>query len=104
MTPAHGLLTDDDVPIHEASEVDRALAELMSDSAAQQAAPGITMAQGSGPSVASHGAISIAVAKAPSEPIRRDFGAVHPGLRTVFVDSDSDSELDVPTFLRRGVE
>jgi cell division protein FtsZ len=103
LTPAHGLLTDDDVPIHEASEVDRALADLMNDTPTQ-AAPGMTMAQGSGPSVASHGAISVAVTRAPSEPVRRDFGAVHPGLRTVFVDNEPDSELDVPTFLRRGVE
>ena len=103
LTPAHGLLTDDDVPIHEASEVDRALADLMNDTPTQ-AAPGMAMAQGSGPSVASHGAISVAVTRAPSEPVRRDFGAVHPGLRTVFVDNEPDSELDVPTFLRRGVE
>ncbi len=99
LTPAHGLLSDEDVPIHEASEVDRALADLMNDSAPSQA-----MAQGSGPSVATHGAINVAVKRAPSEPVRRDFGAVHPGLRTVFVESDGDSELDVPTFLRRGVE
>ncbi len=99
VTPAHGLLSDDDVPIHEASEVDRALADLMGDSAPSQAVMG--MAQGSGPSMASHGAINVSMAKAPSEPVRRDFGSVHPGLRTVFVDSDADSELDVPTFLRR---
>ncbi len=102
--PVHTpMLSDDDVPIHEASEVDRALADLMNDTAAQ-AAPGVTMAQGSGPSVASHGAVNVAVTKAPSEPVRRDFGAVHPGLRTVFVENEVDSELDVPTFLRRGVE
>ena len=83
--------------------MDRALADLMNDTPTQ-AAPGMTMAQGSGPSVASHGAISVAVTRAPSEPVRRDFGAVHPGLRTVFVDNEPDSELDVPTFLRRGVE
>tara|TARA_R110002096_G_scaffold16898_1_gene57659 strand:- start:113355 stop:114809 length:1455 start_codon:yes stop_codon:yes gene_type:complete len=103
VTPAQGLLTDDDVPIHEASEVDRALADLMNDTPTQ-ATPGMAMAQGSGPSVASHGAISVGVTRAKSEPVRRDFGAVHPGLRTVFVDNEPDSELDVPTFLRRGVE
>ncbi len=97
----HSFLTDEDVPIHEASEVDRALADLLSDSAPSQTG----VAQGSGPAVAKHGAISVAVGKTPSEPtMRRDFGNVHPGLRTVFVESEGETELDVPTFLRRNAE
>ncbi len=97
----HSFLTDDDVPIHEASEVDRALADLLTDSAPSQSG----VAQGSGPAIAKHGAISVPVGKTPSEPtMRRDFGNVHPGLRTVFVESEGETELDVPTFLRRSAE
>ena len=95
-------LSDEDVPIHEAAEVDRALAELSYDSAPSELS--INLAMGSGPAMASHGAINTIIGKSPSEPVVRDFPSVHPGLRTVFIDSDTESELDVPTFLRRGVE
>ncbi len=93
---------DDEIPIHEDSEVDRALAELSYDSAPSHLSARV--AQGSGPARATHGAITVPVDRMQSEGIRKDFPVVHPSLRTVFVDSDADSELDVPTFLRRGAE
>lgn len=96
-----GSPVDDEIPIHEASEVDRALDELSYDSTPSEMHARV--AQGSGPARASHGAINIPVERAHSEGVRKDFPSVHPGLRTVFVDGD-DSELDVPTFLRRGAE
>ncbi|MBL4637047.1 MAG: cell division protein FtsZ [Kofleriaceae bacterium] len=85
-------LTDEEVPIHEDTDVDRALAELCYDSAPSEVA---SLAQGSGPSVASHGAITMPVER--QNTAKNEF----PGLRTVFIDADTDSELDVPTFLRR---
>ncbi len=84
---------DMDIPIHEDTDVDRALAELTYDSAPSEFS---SIAEGSGPSLASHGAITIPVEK--QNTARTEF----PSIRTVFVDADPDSELDVPTFLRRG--
>ncbi len=101
--------TDDEVPIHETtmtSDVDRALAELSHAELTRDAAPSqhdFGLAMGSGPALANYGAINTSVGKTVSEPVHM-VANVHPGLRTVFIDSDADSELDVPTFLRRGVE
>jgi cell division protein FtsZ len=98
-------LSDDEVPIHEAvmaSDVDRALAELSKDGAPNEM--NASLAVGSGPALASYGAINTPVGKAVGEPSHKVAGGVHPGLRTVFIDPDTESELDVPTFLRRGVD
>lgn len=99
-------LSDDEVPIHEAvmaTDVDRALAELSYDGAPSEVSP--SLAVGSGPALASYGAINTPVGKSYAEPVHKMPGGVHPGLRTVFIEADSgESELDVPTFLRRGVD
>lgn len=91
-------LTDDEVPIHEASEVDRALAELSSEGARTPEAHA-QMAQGSGPAaVAEGGTVSVPLPNAASESVKRKrFPKVHPNLRL----DEEESELDVPTFLRR---
>lgn len=97
-------LSDDEVPIHEtamSSDVDRALAELSYDGAPSEF--NLNFAQGSGPALASHGAVNTPIGKTPSEAMHK-VPNVHPGLRTVFIDADTESELDVPTFLRRSVE
>lgn len=88
-------LTDEDIPIHEDTDVDRALAALSYDSAPSEVA---SMAQGSGPAVAAHGAITIPVERYNTA--KTEF----PTVRTVFIDADTDSELDVPTFLRRSAD
>jgi cell division protein FtsZ len=98
-------LSDDEVPIHEtvmATDVDRALAELSYDGAPSEM--NASLAMGSGPAMASYGAINTPVGKSLSEATHKVPGGVHPGLRTVFIDPDSETELDVPTFLRRGVD
>ena len=82
-------------------DVDRALAELSYDAAPNEQNVGLAM--GSGPALANYGAINTPVAKPLSEPVHM-VANVHPGLRTVFIDAESESELDVPTFLRRSVE
>lgn len=89
-------LTDEEVPIHEATAIDRALASLTHESAPS---PMAAFAAGSGPSIVAHGAINVPMAAA-EETTQREFPVVHPGLRTVLME-EVDSELDVPTFLRR---
>jgi cell division protein FtsZ len=96
--------SDDEVPIHETAmshDVDRALAELSQDATPSERSFGLAM--GSGPALASYGAINTPVGKSASESGHM-VSNVHPGLRTVFIDADTESELDVPTFLRRSVD
>jgi cell division protein FtsZ len=95
----------DDIPIHEDfSEVERALAELDDESApAVQVRGEVPLAHGSGPTPL-EGARAEATQAAQSPAARRktEFPRVHPSLRTVLSpELDGDSELDVPTFLRR---
>ena len=95
-------MDSDDVPIHEA-DVDGALAELARDPYAEMTVetPG-RFAHGSGPTPAYE-----ASAPAPQPPDRRskpEFPKVHPSLRHVLAEVEVDSELDVPTFLRRASE
>jgi hypothetical protein len=97
--------SDEEVPVHETTmthDVDRALAELSRDAAPNE--QNVALAMGSGPApVASYGAINTPTSRGLSEPVPLVTN-VHPGLRTVFIDADTESELDVPTFLRRNVE
>jgi cell division protein FtsZ len=86
---------DVDVPIHEAAEVDAALAELGREPYAEMTVDAQRMAMGSGPIGESPlgGAV---VGRG-----RPEFPKVHPSLRHVLAEVEVDSELDVPTFLRR---
>ena len=113
--------SDDDVPIHEASEVEHALAELSREPYAEMTieanrADGHAvanrrhLAHGSGPlPYEASGQIVVGAAPPPQNPTagdrrRPEFPKVHPSLRQVLADVEVDSELDVPTFLRRASE
>ena len=93
---------EEDVPIHE-SEVDTALIELSREPYAEMTIEQPRFAHGSGPlpyepSAAHHHQ----QAQAQAEARRKvEFPKVHPSLRHVLAEVEVDSELDVPTFLRR---
>ncbi len=96
--------SDEEVPVHEATmshDVDRALAELSRDAAPNE--QNVALAMGSGPALANYGAVNTPTGKTLSDSVPM-VSNVHSGLRTVFIDADSENELDVPTFLRRNVE
>jgi cell division protein FtsZ len=102
---------EDDVPIHE-SEVDTALNELSREPYAEMTIEQPRFARGSGPNPAYEASAAHqqqlaaqAAAQAQGEPRRKvEFPKVHPSLRHVLAEVEVDSELDVPTFLRRANE
>ena len=92
------------------SDVDRALAELEGPAALELAETPARLAAGSGPARAVDSAPGRAATAQPSVPqtsahvVRRkaEFPPVHPTLRHVLESElGGDSELDVPTFIRR---
>jgi cell division protein FtsZ len=92
---------EEETPIPEANDVDRALAELAREPYAEMTVEGRAhVAHGSGPT-AHHDSGPTLV-----EGQRRkvDFPRVHPSLRHVLAEVEVDNELDVPTFLRRASE
>jgi hypothetical protein len=95
-----------DVPIHE--DVDGALAELSREPYASMTVDvgGAPLAHGSGPTPAAYEASGqISAPPAGGETRRKpEFPKVHPSLRHVLAEVEVDSELDVPTFLRRASE
>jgi hypothetical protein len=99
---------EEDVPIHE-SEVDTALSELSREPYAEMTIEQPRYAHGSGPTPAYEGSPQhhhAAAQQAQAEAARRkvEFPRVHPSLRHVLAEVEVDSELDVPTFLRRANE
>jgi cell division protein FtsZ len=99
VVPQSQMLSDEEVPIHEETEVDRALAELSHETMTATPEASNNMAQGSG-AVPQNGAVTVPLPSAASEAVRRKtFPKVHPNLRSAL--EDEESELDVPTFLRR---
>jgi hypothetical protein len=89
------------------SEVDRALAQLRAEEDTlapyeeiELDPPEIPLAVGTGPTQVEGHAPTPVKEMAPR---RRQFPQVHPSLRQT-LDSEPDSELDVPAFLRRGHE
>jgi cell division protein FtsZ len=91
----------DDVPIHEA--VDAALTELGREPYAEMTVDHHRMAHGSGP--LPHPEARAATASEDTGTRRKpEFPKVHPSLRHVLTEVEVDSELDVPTFLRRASE
>jgi cell division protein FtsZ len=94
---------DVDVPIHEVSEVEGALADLSREAYASMTVEQAQsrVAHGSGPiGEASPAAAAVDTARRS----RGEFPKVHPSLRQVLAEVEVDNELDVPTFLRRGSE
>ena len=101
---------EDDVPIHE-SEVDTALSELSREPYAEMTIEQPRFARGSGPNPSAYETSAahqqaMAQAQAAQAEARRkvEFPKVHPSLRHVLAEVEVDSELDVPTFLRRANE
>jgi cell division protein FtsZ len=98
---------EEDVPIHE-SEVDTALSELSREPYAEMTIEQPRFAHGSGPTPAYENSAQhhhAAQAQGQGEPRRKvEFPKVHPSLRHVLAEVEVDSELDVPTFLRRANE
>jgi cell division protein FtsZ len=111
--PAHELYQEpyDDICINDdLSAVDRALADLSEEEAftatlkaPEQNAP--RFAHGSGPNqsdpVYKDAVPPEAPAKSRSRRMSSEFPRVHPSLRNVLSSDEGDSELDVPTFIRR---
>ncbi len=97
-------LEAEETSIPEASDVDRAIAELAREPYAEITieAPGRPhLAHGSGPTPNQDSGPALA----PDAPRRKvDFPRVHPSLRHVLAEVEVDNELDVPTFLRRASE
>ena len=95
---------EEDVPIHE-SEVDTALSELSREPYAEMTIEQPRFARGSGPNPAYEASAQQhpqAQGQMAAEPRRKvEFPKVHPSLRHVLAEVEVDSELDVPTFLRR---
>lgn len=98
--------SEEDVPIHEAA-VEGTLAELSSepyaDMTVERHGSG-RVAVGSGPNPAYEVSGQVQVAPQPEPRRKAEFPKVHPSLRQVLADVEVDSELDVPTFLRRASE
>jgi cell division protein FtsZ len=94
-----GRYDDAELGGHESSEVESALAEL-----AREPYADLTIdvhgrqAHGSGPIAEP----SMAAGVIDTQRRRQDFPRVHPSLRHALAEVEVDSELDVPTFLRRG--
>ena len=98
--------SEEDVPIHE-EPIDAALAELTSEPYAEMTvdAQPPRVASGSGPNPAFEASGAMHAQPVIDSPRRRaEFPKVHPSLRQVLAEVEVDSELDVPTFLRRATE
>ena len=94
---------DEETAVPDTSDVDRALAALEREPYAELTVemPGrAQVAHGSGPT-SNHDSDPIG-ADSPRRKV--DFPRVHPSLRHVLAEVEVDSELDVPTFLRRASE
>ncbi|HLU65556.1 MAG TPA: cell division protein FtsZ [Kofleriaceae bacterium] len=97
-----GRAESEDVPIHEA-DVDGALADLAREPYAEMTVEG-RLAHGSGPTPAYEQAAPAPQPVQESQRRKAEFPKVHPSLRHVLAEVEVDSELDVPTFLRRASE
>ncbi|HKE16748.1 MAG TPA: hypothetical protein VKB80_17865, partial [Kofleriaceae bacterium] len=96
------MAADEETPIPDGTDVDRALAELTHEPYAEmtvEAAGRPQMAHGSGPTLNHESGPTM------TDPRRKvEFPKVHPSLRHVLAEVEVDNELDVPTFLRRASE